>query len=71
MLFLQVKEGEYVTIGEDIVIQAFPDSSSRVRLVIKAPKDVPILRGSVRDRNGAGRPEGLVGQTAARPQHTH
>ncbi|WP_161843877.1 carbon storage regulator [Pseudoflavonifractor sp. 524-17] len=45
MLFLQMKEGEYLTIGEDIVIQVFPDSSTTARLGIKAPKEITILRG--------------------------
>ena len=64
MLSLMLKEGEYLTIGEDIVVQVFPDSRSRVRLAIKAPKDVTILRGNVRERTGAGRPDGLVGPMA-------
>ena len=65
MLSLMLKEGEYLTIGEDIVVQVFPDSKSRVRLAIKAPKDVAILRGDLRERTGAKRPEGLVGSLAA------
>ena len=67
MLSLMLKEGEYLTIGEDIVVQVFPDSKSRVRLAIKAPKDVPILRGDVRERTGARRPDGLVGLMATQP----
>lgn len=65
MLSLMLKEGEYLTIGEDIVVQVFPDSKSRVRLAIKAPKDVTILRGDLRERSGAQRPDGLVGPMAA------
>ena len=65
MLFLQLKEGEYITIGEDIVVQVFPDSGSMTRLAIKAPRELTILRGEVRERNGAKRPEGLVGPMAA------
>ena len=68
MLFLQLKEGEYVTIGEDIVVQVFPDSGSMTRLAIKAPRELTILRGEVRERSGAKRPEGLVGPMAAPPQ---
>ena len=68
MLFLQLKEGEYVTIGEDIVVQVFPDSASMTRLAIKAPRELTILRGEVRERNGAERPEGLVGPMAAPSQ---
>lgn len=68
MLFLQLKEGEYLTIGEDIAVQVFPDSGGRVRVAVKAPKDLTVLRGEVRERNGAKRPEGLVGPMAAPPQ---
>lgn len=64
MLSLMLKEGEYLTIGEDIVVQVFPDSKSRVRLAIKAPKDVTILRGDLRERAGTKRPDGLVGPLA-------
>lgn len=68
MLFLQMKEGEYLTIGEDIIVQVFPDSSTAARLAIKAPKDLAILRGEVRERNGAQRPKGLVDPIAAKPR---
>ena len=61
MLFLQLKEGEYLTIGEDIAVQVFPDSGGRVRVAVKAPKNLTVLRGEVRERSGARRPEGLVG----------
>ena len=60
MLFLQMKRGEYLTIGEDIVIQAFPDSGSSLRLAITAPKEVTILRGEVLERNGEERPQCLL-----------
>lgn len=65
MLSLLLKEGEYLTIGEDIVVQVFPDSRSRVRLAIKAPRDVTILRGDLREKVGVQRPDGLVGPLAA------
>jgi len=64
MLSLMLKEGEYLTIGEEIVVQVFPDSKNRVRLAVKAPKDMTILRGDLRERSGAKRPEGLVGRMA-------
>ena len=57
MLSLMLKEGEYLTIGEDIVVQVFPDSKSRTRLSISAPKDVTILRGDLREKGGVERPE--------------
>ena len=57
MLFLQLKSGEYLTIGEDIAVQVFHG----IRVAVKAPKEVSILRGEVRERNGEARPEGLIG----------
>ena len=68
MLFLQLNPGEYLTIGEDIAVQVFLDSGSRIRVAVNAPKEMTILRGEVRERSGAKRPEGLVGPMAAPPQ---
>ncbi len=59
MLSLQMKSGDYVTIGNDIVVQVFRDSGPQFRLSIKAPREVPIVRGAVRERGGEERPEGL------------
>ena len=61
MLFLQLKPGEYMTIGEEIAVQVFNDPGNRIRVAVKAPKEISILRGEVRERNGEARPEGLVG----------
>ena len=58
MLSLQLKDGEYLTIGEDIVIQV--SAASAVRLSVKAPKDMTILRGEVLERNGNERPDCLL-----------
>lgn len=60
MLSLQLKSGEYVTIGEDIVIQVFTNST--VKMSVQAPKNLAILRGEVWERNGEARPQCLYGQ---------
>lgn len=70
MLSLLMREGEYLTIGEDIVVQVFPDSKSRVRLSIAAPRDVTILRGDLREKGGAERPECLKGAPRQRQPGT-
>lgn len=59
MLSLQLKDGEYLTIGKDIVIQVF--ATSTIRLSVQAPKDMAILRGEVRERAGEDRPQCLYG----------
>lgn len=58
MLSLQLKDGEYLTIGEDIVIQVFTNSA--IRVAVKAPKDMAILRGEVRERGGEACPQCLT-----------
>ena len=50
MLSLQLKSGDYVTIGEDIVIQVF--TTSTIRMSVQAPKEMTILRGEVWERKG-------------------
>lgn len=57
MLFLQLKTGEYMTIGDNIVVQMNDVSGNRCKLMIEAPREVPIVRGEVLERAGADRPE--------------
>lgn len=64
MLCLQLKEGEYLTIGEDIAVQVFHGPGAQIRVAVKAPKEMTVLRGEVRERGGARRPDGLVGPMA-------
>ena len=59
MLSLQMKSGDYVTIGENVVVQVFRDSGPQFRISIKAPKEIPIMRGAVLERAGQERPDGL------------
>ena len=54
MLSLQLKDGEYITIGKDIVIQVFTGATTQV--LVQAPRDMTILRGEVLERNGEERP---------------
>ena len=58
MLTLQLKDGEYLTIGEDIVIQVFTNST--IRVAVQAPKELTVLRGEVLERNGKERPSCVV-----------
>jgi len=60
MLSLQLKSGEYITIGEDIAVQVFKQSGSTFRLEVKAPRELTILRGALRERGGGEPPDGLL-----------
>ena len=60
MLFLQLKDRDYLTIGEDIVIQVF--TNSNIKVSVQAPKNMTILRGEVLERNGQERPACLFDQ---------
>lgn len=53
MLGLGRKCGEEIKIGDDITITVTRISRNRVRLGIDAPKDVPILRGELYEKNKA------------------
>ncbi|NCE66398.1 carbon storage regulator [Pseudoflavonifractor sp. 524-17] len=57
MLCLGLNQGEYLTIGSDVVIQLDRITGDRCKLVIKAPREIPIVRGAVLERHGAERPD--------------
>ncbi len=57
MLFLQLKTGEYMTIGDNVVVQLNEVSGNRCKLMIEAPREVPVMRGELLERAGAERPE--------------
>ena len=65
MLSLQLKDGEYITIGDDIVVQIFRDGPVN-RVSVQAPRELTILRGEVQERNGE-RPEGLLARCPKSP----
>ena len=48
MLALSVKEGDYVTIGPDIVVQVLK-VGEQFRIAIDAPKSLDIRRGKVHE----------------------
>ena len=57
MLSLQLKTGDYMTIGEDVVVQLDNISGDRCKLMIQAPRDTAVLRGEVWERTGGERPD--------------
>ena len=58
MLSLLLKSGEYLTIGADIVVQIVEKSGGAFQVSIRAPREIPIVRGELLDRAGQ-RPEGF------------
>ncbi len=56
MLCLSMAPGDYLTVGENIVFQLVRMSGDRCKLVIDAPREIPIVRGEVRERAGGERP---------------
>lgn len=48
MLILQRRAGESLYIGDDIYVEVLAVDSGRVRLAIRAPEHVPILRSELR-----------------------
>ena len=60
MLKLSLTPGEYLTIGEDIVVQVYRSEGGRTYLAIDAPREIPIVRGAVRERQGGQRPKKLA-----------
>lgn len=51
MLALTVREGDYVTIGNDIVVQVLKTGDT-FRIAIEAPRSLKIERGKVHEMNG-------------------
>ena len=46
-----------MTIGDNVIIQLNDVSGSRCKLMVEAPREVPVVRGEVLERAGAERPE--------------
>ncbi len=46
-----------MTIGENVVLQYDRTVGERCRVAVYAPREIPIMRGAVLERNGAVRPK--------------
>ncbi len=57
MLCISLTPGEYFTVGGSTVVQYDRLSGERVHVTIHAPREVPVLRGEVLERNGGKRPD--------------
>ena len=56
MLCITLLPGDYFTVGNDTVIQFDRLSGERIHLIINAPREVPVIRGEVLERQGGQRP---------------
>ena len=53
MLALSVQEGDYITIGDDIVIQIYAQKGKLTRIAIDAPREMPVVRSKLVEEHGA------------------
>ena len=58
MLSLRLRSGEYITIGDDIVVQVFEETCGTFLVSVKAPREVPVVRSGLLERAGQ-RPDGI------------
>lgn len=63
MLCITLSPNDYFTIGNDTVVQFDRLSGERVHLTINAPREVPIIRGEVLERQGGQRPACVMSQS--------
>ena len=52
MLKLSLTPGEYLTIGDNVVVQLCRSEGGRAYLAVAAPREIPIVRGAVLEREG-------------------
>ena len=50
MLVLGRKPGEYVMIGQDVIVKVLKSEDGDLRLVIDAPRSINIVRGEIYER---------------------
>lgn len=70
MLKLTLLPEDYLTIGGDIVVQLMRAGGGKADVAIQAPREVPVLRGAVLERQGGQRPACLE-PPAKRKPHAH
>jgi len=53
MLSLRITPGDYITIGDNIVVQVTQAPGAAFNVSIDAPRDIPIVRGAVHEKSAA------------------
>ncbi len=56
MLKLRLRREEYITINGDITVAVSAIEGNQIYLCIDAPKEIPIVRGTLLERSGGKRP---------------
>ena len=56
MLSIGMKPGDYVTVGDHIVVQYTGTEGKLGTVLFEAPREVSIVRGQVREREGIAPP---------------
>lgn len=69
MLKLTLLPDDYLTIGGDIVVQLMRAGGGKADVAVQAPREVPVLRGAVLERQGGQRPACLA--PPAKKAHAH
>ena len=69
MLKLNLLPDEYLVIHDNIVVQLVRVAGGRASIAIDAPRSVPVVRGTVLERNGGKRPDCLTPPSAKKPRH--
>ncbi len=71
MLVLSRKEGERISIGDNITLIVSKVSGNRVTIGIEAPRDVKVVRGELQLQSLTEiEPESNSGRSEARPRST-
>lgn len=68
MLRLSMLPDQYLTINDNIVVQLTRVAGGRAYVAVDAPRDVPIVRGTLLEREGAERPACLTPPPRRKPK---
>ncbi len=60
MLKISLTPGEYLTIGDNVVVQLCRCEGGRAYLAVAAPREIPIVRGAALEREGGQKPACLT-----------
>lgn len=69
MLKLTLLPEEYVIINDNIVVQLIRVAGGRADLALEAPREIPIVRGAVLERQGGERPACLSAPPKRKGRH--